>query len=68
MDSSNTYESSDYNYETGNGPDGDYVEEPQPSLLPSFTTEAQNFKVAKGRVIRLPCRVDKLGKTQSFVH
>ena len=46
----------DYNYENQ-----DYVEEPQPSLIPQFTTEAQHFKVAKDRIIRLPCRVDHLG-------
>ncbi len=63
--SANTYESSDYNYDSNNA-DGDYVEEPQPSLLPSFTTEAQHFKVAKGRLIRLPCRVDRLGKGSSI--
>jgi len=50
---SSTY---DYNYESQ-----DYVEEPQPSLIPQFTTEAQHFKVAKDRIIRLPCRVDHLG-------
>ena len=61
-ESTNTYEAADYSYDSTNG-DGDYVEEPQPSLLPSFTTEAQTFKVAKGRLIRLPCRVDRLGKT-----
>ena len=47
----------DYNYENQ-----DYVEEPQPSLIPQFTTEAEHFKVAKDRIIRLPCRVDHLGK------
>ena len=49
----------DYNYENQ-----DYVEEPQPSLIPQFTTEAQHFKVAKDRIIRLPCRVDHLGKCE----
>jgi hypothetical protein len=47
----------DYHYESG-----DYVEEPQPSLIPQFTTEAKEFKFARDRLIRLPCRVDKLGK------
>ena len=47
----------DYNYDNQ-----DYVEEPQPSLIPQFTIEAQHYKVAKDRVIRLPCRVDQLGK------
>ena len=47
----------DYNYDNQ-----DYVEEPQPSLIPQFTTEAQHFKVAKDRIIRLPCKVDQLGK------
>ena len=61
--SSSTYESQDYNYDSANS-DSDYNEEPQPSLLPSFTTEAQHFKVAKGRLIRLPCRVDNLGKSR----
>ena len=51
----------DYNYESQ-----DYVEEPQPSLIPQFTTEAQTFKVAKDRIIRLPCRVDHLGKFPRF--
>ena len=40
----------------------EYDEEPQPSLIPQFEIEAQHFKVAKDRVIRLPCRVDQLGK------
>jgi len=39
----------------------EYDEEPQPSLIPQFEIEAQHFKVAKDRVIRLPCRVDQLG-------
>ena len=47
----------DYNYENQ-----DYVEEPQPSLIPQFTTQAEHFKVAKDRILRLPCRVDQLGK------
>jgi hypothetical protein len=38
-----SYDSNDYNYDTANA-EADYVEEPQPSLLPSFTTEAQHFK------------------------
>jgi len=46
----------DYNYENQ-----DYVEEPQPSLIPQFTTEAKHFKVAKDRILRLPCHVDQLG-------
>ena len=66
-DDSSTYESSDYNYDSDNSDSSsDYIEEPQPSLLPSFTTEAQHFKVAKGRLIRLPCRVDNLGKSIFF--
>ena len=55
--SDSTYDSYD-NYDSQ-----DYVEEPQPSLIPQFTTEAQHFKVAKDRIIRLPCRVDHLGKS-----
>ncbi len=42
-----SYDSNDYNYDTANA-EADYVEEPQPSLLPSFTTEAQHFK---GRIL-----------------
>lgn len=50
-------QSEDYNYED------DYTEEePQPLLNPQFTTEAQNFKMEVGQVLRLPCFVDKLGK------
>ncbi|TRY78849.1 hypothetical protein TCAL_07740 [Tigriopus californicus] len=42
--------------------DDDYTEEePQPMLNPQFTTEAQNFKMEVGQVLRLPCLVDKLG-------
>lgn len=49
-------QSEDYNYED------DYTEEePQPLLNPQFTTEAQNFKMEVGQVLRLPCFVDKLG-------
>ena len=44
----------------------EYDEEPQPSLIPQFEIEAQHFKVAKDRVIRLPCRVDQLGKPYYF--
>ena len=51
----------DYNYDNQ-----DYVEEPQPSLIPQFTIEAQHYKVAKDRVIRLPCRVDQLGKIENL--
>ena len=51
----------DYNYENQ-----DYVEEPQPSLIPQFTTQAEHFKVAKDRILRLPCRVDQLGKPSTF--
>ena len=57
LDYQNNPASYDYNYENQ-----DYVEEPQPSLIPQFTTEAQHFKVAKDRIIRLPCRVNHLGK------
>ena len=52
----------DYNYENQ-----DYVEEPQPSLIPQFTTKAEHFKVAKDRILRLPCRVDQLGKKRQPV-
>ena len=45
----------------------EYDEEPQPSLIPQFEIEAQHFKVAKDRVIRLPCRVDQLGKPYFFL-
>ena len=58
-DYQNDAASYDYNYENQ-----DYVEEPQPSLIPQFTTEAKHFKVAKDRILRLPCHVDQLGKTQ----
>lgn len=61
MDYQSDSTSYDYNYENQ-----DYVEEPQPSLIPQFTTEAQHFKVAKDRIIRLPCRVDHLGKWHYF--
>ena len=54
----------DYHYNYDNR---DYDEEPQPSLIPQFTIEAQHIKVAKDRVIRLPCRVDNLGKHLSLV-
>ena len=52
----------DYNYENQ-----DYVEEPQPSLIPQFTTEAKHFKVAKDRILRLPCHVDQLGKPKGIL-
>ena len=45
----------------------EYDEEPQPSLIPQFEIEAQHFKVAKDRVIRLPCRVDQLGKPWYYI-
>lgn len=38
-------------------------EEPQPAFNPQFTTEAQNFKIEPGHTFRLPCQVDKLGKS-----
>ena len=59
MDYQSDSTSYDYNYENQ-----DYVEEPQPSLIPQFTTEAKHFKVAKDRILRLPCHVDQLGKPQ----
>lgn len=58
LDYQNDYQ---YNYDNR-----DYDEEPQPSLIPQFTIEAQHIKVAKDRVIRLPCRVDNLGKHLSI--
>ena len=37
------------------------------SFNPQFTTEAQHFKVPAQHTIRLPCRVDRLGKKICFV-
>jgi len=54
-------ETDDYIYDHG-ASDNDYNEEPSSVHHPSFTSEAQTFRVAKGRLIRLPCRVDSLGK------
>ena len=37
------------------------------SFNPQFTTEAQHFKVPAQHTIRLPCRVDRLGRKIYFV-
>ena len=49
----------------GIGEEGE--EEPRPSFNPQFTTEAQHFKVPTQHTVRLPCRVDRLGK-KSYAH
>ena len=40
--------------------EGEEVE--RASFNPQFTTEAQHFKVPAQHTIRLPCRVDRLGR------
>ena len=37
-------------------------EESRATFIPQFTTEAQEFKVSAQYTVRLPCRVDRLGK------
>ena len=67
--SSSSYDYS-YDYEIPNSGEAGRAEEedeeeddePRPTFNPQFTTEAQHFKVPEQHTIRLPCRVDRLGK------
>ena len=69
QEDTNGASSYEYNYdydeeEQGTSEDtqreGEEVE--RASFNPQFTTEAQHFKVPAQHTIRLPCRVDRLGR------
>ena len=64
--------SSSYEYYDYDGPEHDGSDEverevenedPLPDgFMPQFTTEAQHFKIPAQYTVRLPCRVDRLGR------
>ena len=64
---SSSYEYYDYDGQEHDGSDEVEREveneDPLPDgFMPQFTTEAQHFKIPAQYTVRLPCRVDRLGR------
>ena len=59
---------SNVEYEDVDGGEDVNEEENVIMVLPKFQTESQNLMVNEGGIIRLPCIVNRLGKTFIFVY
>ena len=67
-DNNDLYNNEDYTDPDGLGEHGGQQDENRPDesviyKLPKFVTKPQNLMVNEGSTIRLPCVVDRLGKT-----
>ena len=67
-DNNDLYNNEDYTDPDGIGEHGGQQDENRPDesviyKLPKFVTKPQNLMVNEGSTIRLPCVVDRLGKT-----
>ena len=64
-DNNDLYNNEDYTDPDGHGNGGQHEEPVEGPIykLPKFVTKPQNLMVNEGSTIRLPCVVDRLGKT-----